>query len=144
MFSLPALTFPDNHLLPALLLQSIACLLVSLAISFQLRFPELLPRFWQPRQLARWLRMTVPKAAVNKNHFPTLPEHKIWSPWKLTRLKAVAVAHSMHHAPDCQLGLGVLAADAAHTLAALRGVQCVGHVAIVRASVLLSVLAVTP
>lgn len=88
--------------------------------------------------------MTVRKTAVNENNLMTLAEYKIWSPRKLTRLESVTVAYSMHHPPNYKLGFGVLAGDAAHAFAALGRAQGVAHPTTVRASVLRSVLAVTP
>ncbi|KPH77366.1 hypothetical protein AE618_22720 [Bosea vaviloviae] len=56
-------------------------------------------------------------------------KHNVGLSGQVAAMKPEAIAQPVEHPPNHQRGAGVLAADQAHPLAALRGRQRVGHCA---------------
>jgi hypothetical protein len=64
--------------------------------------------------------MMMPKAASNLNYLFSIAKHQIRLTWKVAGMKAVAIAHPMHHPADNKFWLHSLASYAAHIFAASR------------------------
>src|SRR6266852_6371189 len=60
--------------------------------------------------------MTMPEAAVNKNHLAMASQHHVGAAGQLRLMQPIAVPHGMDEPSDDHLGLGVCLADALHPL----------------------------
>lgn len=63
----------------------------------------------------------MPKATMNKNHFPQPRKNKIRRPWQIFPVETIAKSHSVYELPNHHFRLSVLSFDARHHLGALFG-----------------------
>ena len=73
------------------------------------------------RGLAAFVR--VPETAVNKDHFPPRDKYQIRLSRKILPVQPEPESHPVHQAAYRQLGKHPLAADTAHVLTAVHGLQ---------------------
>src|SRR5712691_1652845 len=108
------LTLPHDEHAPAQLVKQRGAHLVAPTVAFELWSPVL---WFGSRQLAAICAvMTMPEAAVNKNHLAMASQHHVGAAGQLRLMQPIAVPHGMDEPSDDHLGLGVCLADALHPL----------------------------
>jgi hypothetical protein len=76
--------------------------------------------------------MTVPEAAVDKNHLPPTWKYYVWGTWQIPSVETVSIAYRMQGTPNDQFWLRVLASNACHHRAALLRRHYVDHLLLPR------------
>lgn len=69
----------------------------------------------------------MPKAAVHENYLSESPKDNVRRAWQFSAMQSVAISHAMHDSPHHEFRLRVLAANAAHSFAALGFGEGVRH-----------------
>lgn len=76
---------------------------------------------------ATWVRVLVPKTAMDKDDLSPAGEDQIGVAWQVAAMEPVAVSHPVDEPPDRHFWLHTLAADCAHVGAALEGRNPISH-----------------
>jgi hypothetical protein len=118
---------PYNHESPTTYQKRGLIFLVAAAIAFQLGPPKVETGFRQAREFARWGRVPVPKASMNKKRLAKSRKHKIGTPWQIAVVKTIPITHAMNKTAHHHFGFGVLTADAPHAFATLGGGEGINH-----------------
>ena len=117
-------TLPDNAGSPLPLAQRQQGPAIPFPVRADFLFPELRACAWQPEQVAV---VTVPEAAVNKDHGAMLRQNQIGSARQILCLQPVPKSEPVQTAADQKLGLRVFPAHSCHIAAAGGGVMDVRH-----------------
>src|SRR5260370_12888972 len=106
------LAFPDGQHLPALPRERSLVPLVSLAITFQFRGPEVDAGFGHARQNA--IGVAMPEASMYEDNLAPRPEYEVGTARKSPRVQSVAIAEREDNLADSQLRARVLRAHSRH------------------------------
>jgi hypothetical protein len=123
LFFMGQFALPDNQNLPAESPQRDLMLAITLPVCFQLRLPKIHTRLRHP--VAQAALVPMPEAAVDEDDLPAWPEAQVRAAWQIAAVQPIAISERINQSAHNQLGLGVLAPDAPHALAALYRCECV-------------------
>lgn len=114
---------PHNQELPTEFPKSSFVLEISQPVGAKLRFPEIQPRLRHATIPTTWV--PVPKTTVHEDRLPTARKNQIRAARQFPPVQPISEAESVGQASHGPLRLGILATDAAHSLASCDGRKCV-------------------
>lgn len=95
--------------------------MIPVAFDIPLKFwkPVIAVRLRRAGDFAVFIRVLVPKAAVDKNHFSASRENQVRLSWQILAVKAVPVAHPMSKAPNRHFRAHSFTFYSSHVIASL-------------------------
>ncbi|MCG3131842.1 MAG: hypothetical protein FLDDKLPJ_02652 [Phycisphaerae bacterium] len=124
----PHLTFPNDKNSPTRAAQGRLNAPIPLAVSCSLGAPE--GRVADRSAAASFAVVHVPVASMHEDDSATSTKDEVGFAREVCGMKSEAAAQAVSDAPNDQLGLGVLAANRGHALAALGGRESIAHKAL--------------